>query len=638
MDVSALPRPSTSQTPGDVVDPSSIAEQLTRILSSRTFQKAERLSDFLRFIVGETLAGRGDSLKEYTVAVEVFGRAESFDPRTDSVVRVAARSLRSKLKEYYDNEGARDAVVIQLPKGRYEPTFSAATRPPDADSSAVPPARGSRRRAVRWAALALFALTVVGAVIYVAMTTRRPREVVVAVLPFEPGSQAEEAQVFAEGLNDELTTRLAGIEGFRVIARTSAKLFHDAADPVTEARKYGVDALVEGRIARTDDAVRVSVRLVDASKGYQLWGESYDRDGRDSFLVQDEIATSIARSLPPKMGLPIATSTKTAGKPEAVRLYWTGRYVRRQARADSMPRSAALFEQATAVDPGYADAWAALADTQAMMGYHGIAGRTVQECVTRARAAARRALDLDPASTEARVALAQVAFFFDRSPRDAERLFREALKLNPSYYKTRQRYSFLLASQGRFDEAVAQSRAAIRLDPLSMGITNDFAVILYVAKRYDEALAAAREALRGDPGFSPAHALIGCCYSAQGRHREAIAEFQQAIQMSERFSYLVGHLGHNMALAGNRQEAFALLKELTDTADQSSISYVHVAYILSGLREYDRAISALEKAVARYDADVIYMGLDPALDELRGQRRFLQLLDHVGLRNLRSPR
>ncbi|HEY3384175.1 MAG TPA: tetratricopeptide repeat protein [Vicinamibacterales bacterium] len=616
-----------------------ITEQLERVLASDTFEKAQRLSEFLRFLVRESVEGRAGLLKEYTIALEVFERPSSFDPRVDSVVRVAARSLRVKLRDYYDTQGRADPILIDLPKGGYAPVFhhrvpaGSGASPPYVSTSTVI----TRRRVLVTAAIVLACTALVAVLVRFSGGTRQA-EFVIAVLPFDSMSQAPDDAVFSEGLVDELTIRLANLEGVRVMARTSSRLLKAARDPLAEARKYRVDALVEGSVTRAGGVVRISAKLVGSANGYQLWSERYDRVARDSFLVQDEIALNISRALQSRVSPPTVATSRAPLNPEAIRLYWTGRYMRRQVRPDAMPRSAELFEESVKVDPKYADAWAALADTNAMLAYHQTSGSAPEDFIRRAKFASARALELDGKSAEALVAQATVELYFDRNWDAADRTFQRALRLNPSYYKTRQRYATALISRGRFDEAIQHARTAIELDPLSVGISNDLGVILYIGGRCDESIELARQALTADPSFSPAHALLGCCYSSRGRWTESIPEFQRAISMSERFSYLIGHLGHDYARSGNHAEANALLRELTDSPDQSAVSYAHVAYILSGLREHDRAIDALEKAVKRYDADVAYMGVDPALDELRAQPRFIHLLETIGLPNLRTAK
>lgn len=615
-----------------------VRAQLERIIGSPAFERSERLSQFLRYTVEQVLAGRGDLLKEYTIALEVFGRPPSFDPRVDSVVRVAARSVRAKLVEFYETLGRTDVLLIDLPKGGYVPTFQQRDHLP-LDASA--PAASGRHRASRWRLAWAGALLLTGAAAALWFTVgpgSRPRTMTVAVLPFDSVNQAPEDSAFSEGLVDELTTRLAKVEGFRVMAGTSSRLLKAARDPIEEARKYHVDALVEGSVARAGGMVRISARVTSTENRYQLWSESYDRDTRDSFLLQDEIAYRVSRALQAKVRPAGEPAPSRRLDPEAVRLYWMGRSVRRQARPDSMTRSAELFSEAVRMDPGYADAWAALADVYAVMAYHQTSGSSPEEQIRRSREAAARALALDPASVEALVARAFVQSYFERNWGAAERGFREALRLNPSDSKTRQRFGTALMSRGRFDEAIEQSRQSIVLDPLSVGISNDLGVVLYVAGRCDEAMRGAREALAADPSFAPAHALLGCCHSSAGRWNEAIAEFERAVSLTERFSYLIGHLGYNHGRAGHGAEARALLKELTESPDQGSVSYVHVAYILAGLGERARAIDALERAVARHDADVVYMGVDPTLDPLRGDPRFLALLERAGLVNVRRPR
>ncbi len=615
-----------------VASPSSVREQLRKILASESFSHTDRLARFFQFVVEETLSGDGEALKEYRVALEVFDRPASFDPKTDSVVRVAARQLRSKLREYYEGPGKDDAVLIDLPKGRYVPSFAFRMKQ---DSPAGPPSSVSRSRFYfRLAsAVVLCAAALCGAVYFIRKTagSRDARSMTVAVLPFDNYSTEPDNAVFCDGLVEELTTRLANLESFRVLARASSSKFKSEQDPIVLARKLRVDALIEGSVSRSGNKLRVSAQLIDTTDGYHLWSESYERVAEDAFGVQDEIVSNIVKALRTRTNASQAASLHRPPNPEAVRFYWLGRYTRRQRTPDALHKSAGYLEESVRLDPNYPQAWAGLADVYATMGFHETSGASPTEYVAKARAAASKALELDANLAEAYATQASLSFYYDTDWPRAEREYLHALRLNPSYARAHYSYALGLASRARLDEAVRESRRALELDPLSYTVGNDVGVIYYVARRYEEAIECGRQTLAADSTYAAAHALLGCCYSAKGNYPGAVDEFQKAIAGSERYSYLLGHLGRNLALSGRGGVAQELLEELINAPDKSSVSFVHVAYIHDALKQPDRALDCLEKAIDRHDADVVFMRVDPTLDGLRGSPRFGALLRKAGL-------
>ena len=276
------------------------------MLASGTFRHADRLSRFLRFVVEHTVGGHGGELKEYLIGVEVFDRPASFDPRIDSVVRVEARRLRTKLRDYYDSEGHDDAVVIELPKGSYVPAFSHCRGPPhlaapvasksvggrtprSRGNSSRPPCCSARGRHRRGGSVGL------SRALRSALST-------IAVLPFDSLSPAQDDAFFCDGLLDEVTTALAKVEGLRVVARNSASQFRRGQDVSAMGRQLKARAVLEGSVRREGTRLRVTAQLIDTSNGYHLWSETFERDVGDVFAVQDDISHAIATAVSAKPG------------------------------------------------------------------------------------------------------------------------------------------------------------------------------------------------------------------------------------------------------------------------------------------------------------------------------------------------
>lgn len=607
---------------GTTVAPEAVREELERILASRSFAPSPQLSRFLRFIVERALAGEGDRLKEYSIGADVLGRGAAFDPRVDSVVRTQATRLRQKLREYYQAEGALDAVRIELPKGSYVPSLE---YPVNGDG------RARRVRGpVAWQAAAIAAALILAALLVYGWRrsgAAAERKITsVAVLPFESLDADPESAYLSAGVVEELTTRLAKVKSLRVIARTSAGQFRKGSSVEAIARQLHVGAVVEGSVLRSHGRLRLNVQLIDAASQSHLWAEAYDRDLKDAYTLCDEVAHSVAASLVPRSAPAAVATQANAPDPQAVELYWRGRYFRRQKLAEGLPKAIAQYQQAIEQDPAYAPAWAALADAYTTMGFHGLAPSA--ETIPRAKAAAQKARVLDGTLGEPYGVLGWIEFFNDWNWPDAERDFRRAVDLNPNDAKAHNLFALGLASRGRFAEALAESQRAVTLDPLSYLASNDAGVIFYAAHRYDEAVRCARRALELDAANTAAHALLGVAESGRRRYSAAIAEFDQALAGGERDSSNLGRMGYAYALAGNVEKAHALLAELARTGHAAAI---HSAFICVGLGDKKRALEFLQKSADRREADLIFAGFEPIFDSLRADPEFLALMKRIGL-------
>jgi serine/threonine-protein kinase len=596
----------------------SVRAELDRVLASERFRTSERHRRLLQFVVGETLEGRASEIKETVLAIEVFGRDSSFDPRTDSVVRTEARNLRARLNEYYLGDGSADPVVIELPKGSYVPAFRA-----------VPGEAVHRFPVVRWVALGLALAMVAGGLAWFL----RQRTVVwpgsdpsIAVLPFLNLTDGASGEFAADGFVEDLTTGLAKLHGLRVVARTSAFQFRSGKMDVREiGRQLGVSAVLEGSLRIEKSGVTVTAQLIDAASGYHVWSERYSRDTADVQSMEADIQRSVARAL----GVRNAPQSRPAHvpPPEAREAYWRGRYVRANFRRHE--ESLRYFQQAVAADPQYADAWAALALTHAMMAFH-LEGPVEQE-VVETRAAARRALDLDETIPETQIALALAGYSFDHDWKTAERAFRRALELNPNYASGHRGYALLLTAQGRFDEASVQLNAAQQLDPVSTMTTNDLATNLYCARRYDEAIRVASRHLELDSTFFPARTVCGSSRLAEGKLPEAISDLEKAAAQGERRLMVLGPLGNALARSGRVAQARSVLAEIEAVQQTSGTAGVALAIVHTGLGDKKQAIEWLRRAADAHVTDVNFIGVDPVFDPLRNEPDFQALCARLGL-------
>ena len=636
--------------PADVgVEP--IRAELEKILASKAFLRSERLSRFLRFTVEQVLQGQADSLKEYTLGVEVFDRRKAYDPRIDAVVRVEARRVRSKLKEYYQSEGRDDSVLIDLPKGSYVQVFKrrklSRSRAARIRSWLQLP---YRRKTIALAAV----LLLVGMAIYwlaalrigryfrpilgkeagveeTAVPSFRPVSSIVA-LPFADLSPQKDQEYFCEGMTDELINALTKVDGLRVLSQSSAFQFKGDIDDVRKiGQQLRVDTVLKGSVRKAASRLRITVHLINVADGYYLWSETYDREIKDLIAVQEEISRAIVNTL----RIQLAGSQRRplvkayTGNLQAYDLYLKGRYHWNKRTAEGLRQAAAFFEQAVKEDANYALGYAALADSYALLSSYGVS--PPREVMQKAKAAALKALEIDETLGEAHASLGFVRSFYDWEWSDAEREYRRALELNPGYATAHHWYSGCLRALGRFDEAAVEVRRAQELDPLSPAIGRDLGRIFSSRRQHEQAIDQYRKTLDLNPNFPSGYVHLGLAYEQLSRYDEAIAAFEKARAMPGGNPLIAAALGHCHALMGNRVKAGELLDELVEQSKQRYVPAVDIALIYIGLGEKDRAFEWLEKAYEDHDGWLAWLKVDPIFDSLRRDARFIRLLKKVGL-------
>ncbi len=618
-----------------------VREQVQRIAVSRTFGKAERLSRFLCFVVDKELDGRADDLKEYLIAAEVFGRPD-YDPAIDSVVRVEASKLRSRLEKYYETDGRHDGIRIEIPKGGYVPVYHVRPRPDQniqgTDAPATDPQVARRRLASAVGVAALILL--VGAGLWLISGRPEPgpsAAASVAVLPLANLSGDPDQEYFADGMTEALISDLARVQGIRVISRTSVVQYRDSRKSLPEiAQELGVEHVLEGSVLRSGGQVRISAKLIRAKGERNVWADSYERDANDILALQREVARTIGREVRGQLSTPEA-ERQEAGRPsgavdqQAYDLYLRGRYYLARRTPDGLKSSRDLFEKAIGRDPSFALAHTGLADAYNLLAsYHLMRAR---EAYPKARASAERALQLDPELAEAHTSLAAILADYYWEWEAAEKSFQRALALSPSYALAHQWYAENLARWGRTEEALEEIRRGQALDPLSLIIHADVGIVYYRARRFEEALAYLRRGAELDPNFPPFLYNLGLSYSALGRNEEALQAFRRLAELAPPGS-LDGPsmLAFGHARAGNAAEARRLLDELLARQQRGEIlSSMHVAYIYGGLGEPHRACDWLERAYGERSSLIPMLAAEPALDNLRDQPRFAMLLEKMKL-------
>ena len=526
------------------------------------------------------------------------------------------------------------AAAIDQPPGVPAPPLAPVPVFPDSGSSPLP-----ERPRRRWAVPGIIGLLVLGAIALLGVVVRgsgapdlRAQPTAIAVLPFANMSPDGADEYFSDGMTEEIITALSKVEGLRVAARTSAFAFKGKRESVSEiGRQLRVGTVLEGSVRKAGDRLRVTAQLINVKDGYHLWAEAYDRDLRDVFAVQEEIAQAIVGALRVKLSreataMVVRPTTDLA----AYDLYLKGRHAVNQRSGGSLVQAVAYFEQAVARDPRFAQAYAGLADAYVLLPGYSVTKSS--EAWPKGRAAAERALALDSTLAEAHTTLAYGKFLFESDWRAAEQGFRRAIALDPGYATAHHWYGDFLGGRGDLEGYLQEIRRAEALDPLSRQIGTEVGRALYALRRNDEAVAQLHQVLRTDPAFAGARVTLGRVYLQQGRLAEAIAEFQKAVELRDRNALDVAYLASAYAVAGKRSEAQRLLVELEGRSRREHVPPTVLAIVHIGLGQDGRAFDLLERAVAEHDGWFAEFSFYPTFDPLRSHPRYAALLRALGLR------
>jgi TolB-like protein/DNA-binding winged helix-turn-helix (wHTH) protein/Tfp pilus assembly protein PilF len=495
--------------------------------------------------------------------------------------------------------------------------------------------RGNVARKLFGLGLALVVASSVSWVFY--HGTHSPAIRSLAVLPLENLSGDPAQDYFADGMTDELITRLAHMSALRVISRTSVMTYKNARKPLAEiASKLNVDAVVEGSVSRSGERVRVTAQLIDAHNDKHIWAESYDEDIRDTLVLQSRVTRAIAEQIRATLN-PQEQATLAKSKtviPEAYEAYLKGRYFWNKRTGDGLRTAIQYFNRATEIDPAYAEAYSGLADSYAVAGDWKYGVLPPQDAFAKATAAAAKALALDNTLGEAHTSLAFALDLYGWDWAAAETEYNQAIKLNPGYATAHQWYSWHLFMVGMDNDAMFELKRAESLDPLSLIINADMADALCVAHRYDEAVEQSEKTLKMDANFAIGHYELGQALAQKHMYDEAIAEFQRAIELSGHSGAFDSNLGYVYAVSGRKEKAIKMVNDLESRHDQNHSVDADIALIYVGLGDRDEAMIRLNRAYeARFKASIL---LRPAFDPLRSDTRFQDLLRRIGLLTSKS--
>ncbi|HEX6848929.1 MAG TPA: tetratricopeptide repeat protein [Chitinophagaceae bacterium] len=453
----------------------------------------------------------------------------------------------------------------------------------------------------------------------------------IAVLPFVDMSPAKDQEYFSDGMSEELLNLLAKIQGLKVISRTSSFSFKGKNLDVRKiGENLGVDNILEGSIRKSGNTIRITAQLIEVSKGTHLWSETYDREMKDVFALQDEISKMIVDILKIKLSgkQPNQLAKSFTKNPEAYEDYLKGRYHWNTRTDEGIKKAIGYFEDAIKKDSNYAAAYSGLADTYVTLYDYEL--MPFDESTSKAKDAAQRALKINPNLAEAHNSLAHIDLH-EWNWETAEQGFRKAITLDPGYILAHHWYALCLTAIGKTNEAVTQMEKARELDPLSTRINADLGMAYLSAGRYDEAISQEIKTLELNPRSAGARWIRGMSYQQKKMFNEAIKDYQSALELSPNNPNFLAALGHVYASSGNNVEAHKVLDTLFAVHKQQPVSPFFFALVYTGLKDKEKALKWLERSYEEKSGSVRYLKMEPRLQSLRNEPRYIALMKKIGL-------
>jgi TolB-like protein/Tfp pilus assembly protein PilF len=450
-------------------------------------------------------------------------------------------------------------------------------------------------------------------------------------MPFVNDSGNADVEYLSDGMTETLISSLSQLPNVNVKGRSSVFRYKGKeTDPQTIGKELNVQAILNGRVAQRGDQLRLTLELVDASTENVIWSQQYKRKEADLVALQSEIALDVSTKLRTKLsGADEQKLTKSyTANPEAYQLYLRGRFYWNKRTGESLRKSVEYFNQAIEKDPNYALAYAGMADAYGLIPFF-FAGPP-QDYFPKAKAAAKKALEIDDTLAEAHTSLALVLLVYDWNIAEANRELQHAIELNLNYPTAHHWYGENLGAMGRFDEAIAELKRAQALDPLSLIINADLGEVYIWARQYDKAIEQLRKTIEMDQSFYYAHWRLGVAYEMKGSLQQAIAEYQSARELNDD-PWVLALLGHAYAISGKKDEALKTLDKLRETSKQRYVSEYAFAAVYAGLGEKDQAFQWLEKGYEDRNDLLIQLNVDPLFDNLRSDPRFADLVRRIGL-------
>jgi TolB-like protein/DNA-binding winged helix-turn-helix (wHTH) protein/Tfp pilus assembly protein PilF len=598
------------------------------------------------------LEHRGELVTREQLVESIWGKGAFLD--TDNSINGAIRKVRQVLKD--DPEHPRFIQTITGKGYRFIAPVTGSAPVPTGEMPrliAVPNLRPSitsvaAENIVRWRwplLLGLFILVLVAGIAALGIYSRwsRPRvqpavpggRVMLAVLPFENLTGDASQEYFSDGLTEEMISQLGDLDPqhLGVIARTSVMQYKHTTKTLDQiGHELGVQYALEGSVRSDSGKLRITAQMIQLKDQTHLWVRRYDREPGNVLALQSEIAQETANEIRLKIG---DHERIAAGEPpmlsrtasEAYVLYLKGLHFSNKRTAQGLQQSIQYFQKAVDKDPAYAQAYAGLAQSYALIAGYG--GLPPTESMPKARAAARRALELDERLPEAHSALAVIAQNYDWDWVTAEKEYRRAIQLNPNYATAHHWYAECLALQGRFAEAFPEIESARQLDPLSLIIAADYGAILYFSRQYDRAIEQFRAVLEMEPNFPRAHMLV-FAYVQKGQFADALADVE-AGRTGDTLAWSWAMEAYVAGRWGDRAKAKAALEQLQGMEARHALDSLSVALAYIGVGDNDKALAHLERAYREHSSSLSAIKVDATYDPLRSNPRFQELLRRVRL-------
>jgi len=575
------------------VPANAVREQLARVVNSPGFVSSARLTRFLTHIVNRTIDGDLDSLKEFSIAMEVFDRTADYDPNIDAIVRVEARRLRSKLKAYYEEgPGRSDPVLIGLRPGSYVPIFRWLETGPQENRNETG-------------------------------TSIQPRRVSVAVLPFVNMSPEPEQDYFCDGISDEIINALTRVSELNVIARTSAFQFKGVAVDIREVgQRLGADLVIEGSVRKAGMELRIAAQAIDSESGHHLWSQTFRRELKDIFRIQEEIAESVAGLL--RLQMPEARVRSSARNLDAHTRYLRARFLIYQQSPEARRVALEQLHELIELFPDYAPAYSGVAAAIGLLCFFGVvSGRDMYPEV---KANAERGYALDPDSGETCTVLGGVRACFEYRWEEADRLYERGLELQPGHATAHMFRAITSLGRGNILAAEAGFRRAAELDPISASGCARMGYLHYVKGDYRSAAEHLRRSLDLDRDYP------------ETRLYEGLLRFQQqdydgVIQClsSSSVPLDIGLTAAAHARKGSESQARKCIEKLSRLAGGEYVTPLAEAFAAIGLGDHDLAFHRLEEAIEHKTNFVNLVAVEPFFDPLRSDARFSRLLKTLNL-------
>ncbi len=614
---------------------STSSEVLASILSEKEPQPLARYSREvpaeLERIVSKAL--RKDSDERYQTSKDLLLDLKTLKQELEFEKKLE-RSVPPRAEAGAPTSQAAEPTVRLLPSpastnGEFVPASSAGTASVSSVEYIVSEIKQHKRGAAIVLSVLLLAAIGIGSWFFIHRSSNVTTIDSIAVMPFENMTHDTNTEYLSDGVTESLINSLSQLPHIKVIARSSVFSYKNQTPDLQQvARKLNVQAVLTGRVLAQGDTLNISVELTDTQNNTQLWGQHYTRKAPDIFAVQVEIARQVTETLRVRLtgGQQEQITKRYTENADAYRLYLQGRYNFNQVSEENLNRAISFFDQAIALDPRYALAYAARAESFLVMGDLSL---PMSEARPKAKQDIAAALSIDDKLVEARTSQAQIKFQYDWDFASRGEDFKQAIALNPNYAEAHHQYAFYLALMGRSMEGAAEMKLAQQLDPVNPIINVDVCLPYYLARQYDQCIAQTRKTLEMFPNVFLAHMALGQALLQKGDYSTGLEELQKAKAM-ETGPLTISVLGYAYAKAGRKDEARKSLAELKELSKQHYVTPYFIAMIYAGLDEKDEAFAWLEKAYQERSFFLLWIKMDPQVDSLRSDPRFPDLMRRIG--------